>query len=193
MKPGRRVWTAGRGEVLSPQTLTVLALAFLLSACAPAPFSPHAAHPEAPETRRQVIPEPFSGDPAVLSAQARLAYVKALAWGSMSAYEAAYADQASANTLYPGLDWSRDGCSAPSGLDLGYSEVFRPACNIHDFGYRNLKVLERTPENRETTDHAFYADMLVICQTLPWVRRPECCTAAFIYESGVRLGGESHF
>ena len=179
------------------------ALASLLSACAPVPFSAHAAaHPDAQETRRQVAAAPFSGVPAsgtarppgqAVPTQDRLAYVKALAWGSMTSYQAAYADQASANALYPGLDWSRDGCSAPSGLDLGYGEVFRPACNLHDFGYRNLKVFERTPENRETTDHAFYADMLVICGALPLIRRPECHAAALIYESGVRLGGESHF
>ena len=139
------------------------------------------------------MPRGAFAPPGAEDAQGRLAYVKALAWGSMSSYEAAYADQVGGRALYPGLDWSRDGCSAPPGLDLGYGEVFRPACNIHDFGYRNLKVLERTPENRETTDHAFYADMRAICAALVWIKQPECGAAALIYESGVRLGGESHF
>src|SRR5262245_35719088 len=46
----------------------------------------------------------------------------------------------------PQLDWSADGCStqAPVGLgDTGRSYNFRTACNHHDFGYRNLKLLDR--------------------------------------------------
>ncbi|WP_293910053.1 phospholipase A2 [Deinococcus sp.] len=152
----------------------LLGLGALLAACAPAA-------------------SPTSAAAEPLNAQGRLAYVKALAWGSMQNFEAAYASQASNDAPYPDLDWSRDGCSAPPGLDLGYGEVFRPACNIHDFGYRNLRVLERTPQNRETTDHAFYADMQAICAALIWIKRPECSAAALIYESGVRLGGTSHF
>jgi Prokaryotic phospholipase A2 len=162
-----------RSRHAAPLKVRLLSL-MLLPACAPAAA-------------------PISSLPISSPAEQRLAYVKALAWGDMAGYEAAYADRANTPALYPGLNWSRDGCSAPSGLDLGYGEIFRPACNHHDFGYRNLKVLERTPENRETTDHAFYADMRAICGALPPLRQPECGAAALIYESGVRLGGSSHF
>ena len=42
---------------------------------------------------------------------------------------------------YPTLDWSNDGCSAPIVGSEGRSFNFRPACDRHDFGYRNLKIL----------------------------------------------------
>ncbi|WP_216318497.1 phospholipase A2 [Deinococcus aestuarii] len=123
----------------------------------------------------------------------RLAYVKRIAWGTVPAYNAEYANQAGVNSVYPGLDWTRDGCSAPDGLGLGYREDFRPTCNVHDFGYRNLKVYERTSANRLATDDAFYANMKTVCAAKSWYTRPACYSAAYAYYQGVRVGGGASF
>ncbi|GAA5511699.1 hypothetical protein Dcar01_00412 [Deinococcus carri] len=123
----------------------------------------------------------------------RLAYIKRVAWGTVAAYNGEYANQSAVNARYPGLDWSRDGCSAPDGVGLGYREDFRPACNVHDFGYRNLKVYQRTDANRLATDDAFYKNMKVICEAKSWYKEPPCYTAAYAYYQGVRVGGGSSF
>lgn len=123
----------------------------------------------------------------------RLAYIKGVAWGSVAYYDGQYAHYAGSGGPYPGLDWSRDGCSAPDGLGLGYREDFRPACNEHDFGYRNLKVFERTEANRQTTDDAFYSNMKSICAAKTWYKRPPCYAAAYAYDEAVRIGGEGSF
>ncbi|PYE55206.1 phospholipase A2 [Deinococcus yavapaiensis] len=123
----------------------------------------------------------------------RLAYIKSVAWGTVVNYDAQYANQAAVNVRYPGLDWTRDGCSAPSGLGLGYREDFRPACNVHDFGYRNLKVYERTEANRKTTDDVFRVNMNAICAAKSWYARPACYSAAYAYYEAVRVGGADSF
>ena len=123
----------------------------------------------------------------------RLVYVKSVGWGSTANYNGQYATYAFGGLPYPGLDWSRDGCSAPDGLGLGYREDFRPACNVHDFGYRNLRVFERTDANRKTTDEVFHGNMDVICAAKSWYKRPACYSAAYAYYQGVRIGGGSSF
>ncbi len=123
----------------------------------------------------------------------RLAYVKSVGWGSTANYNGQYTAYAFGGLPYPGLDWSRDGCSAPDGLGLGYREDFRPACNVHDFGYRNLRVFERTDANRKTTDEVFHGNMDVICAAKSWYKRPACYSAAYAYYQGVRVGGGSSF
>src|SRR5580765_274282 len=40
------------------------------------------------------------------------------------------------------FDWSSDGCSAPLVGNTGRSFDFTKACKRHDFGYRNLHLLE---------------------------------------------------
>lgn len=123
----------------------------------------------------------------------RLAYVKSVGWGSVGNYDAQYAAYSGSSLPYSGLDWGRDGCSAPDGLGLGYREDFRPACNVHDFGYRNLKVFERTDANRKTTDEAFHGNMDGICAAKSWYKRPACYSAAYAYYQAVRVGGSSSF
>ncbi len=123
----------------------------------------------------------------------RLAYVKSVGWGSVNHYDGQYAAYAFTGLPYPSLDWNRDGCSAPDGLGLGYREDFRPACNVHDFGYRNLKVFERTDANRKTTDEVFHGNMDVICAAKSWYKRPACYSASYAYYQGVRIGGGSSF
>ena len=123
----------------------------------------------------------------------RLAYVKSVGWGNVGYYDGQYGAYAVVGGPSPGLNWTRDGCSAPSGLGLGYTGDFRPACNVHDFGYRNLKVLERTDANRKTTDEAFYTNMKIICDAKPWYKEPPCFAAAYAYYQGVRINGGSSF
>ena len=41
------------------------------------------------------------------------------------------------------FDWSTDGCSAPLVGGEGRSFNFVAACRRHDFGYRNLKLLDQ--------------------------------------------------
>ena len=181
--------------------------------------SGYAARPELQDPQSRAILQRYGDDPGLLEAlreaynevprqlslpaapalggldlaSDRLAYIKSVGWGSVPNYDRQYAAQGSVNTVYPGLDWSRDGCSAPDGLGLGYREDFRPACNVHDFGYRNLKVYQRTDANRRTTDEAFYTNMKTICNAKPWYKEPPCYAAAYAYYQAVRLGGGDSF
>ncbi|THF88558.1 phospholipase [Deinococcus sp. KSM4-11] len=182
--------------------------------------APYAARPELQDAGSQTILRQYANDPGLIAAlqeaygersssvtlpkvpaisgldlaSDRIAYVKRTGWGTVGNYTAQYAAYATSSTLpYPGLDWTRDGCSAPDGLGLGYREDFRPACNVHDFAYRNLKVYERTDANRATSDSAFYTNMKSICATKSWYARPACYAAAYAYYEGVRIGGGSSF
>ena len=183
------------------------------------PASDYAARPELQDPQSQAILQQYEGDPGLIQAlreaynevprtlslpavpalrgldlaSDRLAYIKSVGWGNVPNYDGQYAQQASINLIYPGLFWDRDGCSAPDGLGLGYREEFRPACNVHDFGYRNLKVYQRTSENRETTDDAFYTNMKVICNAKAWYKEPPCYVAAYAYFKAVRIAGASNF
>ena len=123
----------------------------------------------------------------------RLAYIKRTGWGTVSNYNTQYNAYNGTTRPYTGLDWSRDGCSAPDGVGLGYREDFRPACNVHDFAYRNLKVYQRTDANRATSDDAFYTNMKAICAAKSWYARPACYSAAYAYYQGVRIGGSGSF
>lgn len=181
--------------------------------------SDYAARPELQDAGSQAILAQYYNDPGLLAAlqeaygerpstlslpaappltaldyaSDRLAYIKRTGWGTVSNYNAQYNTYATTSLPYTGLDWSRDGCSAPSGLGLGYTEDFRPACNVHDFAYRNLKVYERTDANRLTSDDAFYTNMKAICAAKSWYARPACYSAAYAYYEGVRVGGSSSF
>lgn len=136
---------------------------------------------------------PEAGLSAQDLASDRLAYIKRTGWGTVSNYDAQYSAFSATADPYPGLDWSRDGCSAPDGIGLGYREDFRPACNVHDFAYRNLKVYERTSANRLTSDEAFYTNMKATCAAKSWYARPACYSAAYAYYQGVRVGGSGSF
>ncbi|ULH16405.1 phospholipase [Deinococcus sp. KNUC1210] len=190
------------------------------SAAVTSPVSQYQSRPELQDADSQAILKQYANDPGLLEALQtaygerpartftpdlprigglsltadRLAYVKSVGWGSVPFYDGQYAAYAASSTLpYPGLDWSRDGCSAPDGLGLGYREDFRPACNVHDFGYRNLKVYERTDANRKTTDEVFHGNMDIICAAKSWYKRPACYAASYAYYQGVRIGGASSF
>ena len=96
------------------------------------------------------------------------------------------------------FDWSTDGCSAPLVGDTGRSFDFRQPCRRHDFGYRNLRLLERrygrgstywNHTNRKAVDERFRADMLAHCATRAIWLRTQCRWWAATYYTAVRLAG----
>lgn len=98
----------------------------------------------------------------------------------------------------PWFDWSTDGCSAPLIGDSGLTFNFREACVRHDFGYRNLKLLERrygsgrsywNAANRKRVDDQFLIDMKAHCRSRALPLRPTCNLWADIFHRAVRIAG----
>jgi Prokaryotic phospholipase A2 len=192
----------------------LLALAALLTACREDPLpSDYASRAELRDSQSQFLLARFAGNPGLTLALqevygevpaplqpqvgplpvGRLDFIKAVAWGTAEQFESVERQRELIDTLHPGLDWKTDGCSTPPGVNFGYHEAFRPACLVHDFGYHNLRVMERTPGNREKTDLAFYANMKSVCNRRLPPERPSCYVVAFVYEEGVRIGGVTGF
>jgi Prokaryotic phospholipase A2 len=105
------------------------------------------------------------------------------------------ADAASADRWF---DWSTDGCSAPLLGDTGRSYNFREACRRHDFGYRNLHLLEYryglgrdfwNSTNRRRVDQQFLADMKSHCRGRALLLQPSCFGMAHGYYTAVRVAG----
>jgi Prokaryotic phospholipase A2 len=83
------------------------------------------------------------------------------------------------------LDWSDDGCSWSPDNPFGYK--FLPACQRHDFGYRNYKKQGRFNEtSRLRIDNNFKADMYFQCGS-NWT----CKRTADLYYAAVREFGAS--
>lgn len=184
-----------------------------------APMSSYAARPELQDAGSQAVLSRYGDDPELLRslqeaygerpfdlslpavpglsaqdlASDRLAYVKRTGWGSVNNYDAQYAAYRGTSQPYAGLNWTRDGCSAPDGLGLGYREDFLPACNVHDFAYRNLGREAHTPENRLRSDAALLRNLQTICGSLARAQRPGCLAAASAYVRAVRWRGAEHF
>ena len=98
----------------------------------------------------------------------------------------------------PGLDTSTDLCSAPLVGSTGRSFDFRDACRRHDFGYRNLKLLDRRSGrpgsvwhwlNRLRVDAQFLTDMRSHCWSRRTWDRPTCLAWASVYHRAVRIAG----
>jgi hypothetical protein len=89
------------------------------------------------------------------------------------------------------LVWESDGCSAPV-VGSGPFD-FTLACNRHDFGWRNLRGLDRgdTPlwhiGNKDRVDAGFLVDMRTRCASLSGLSRMGCDTTARVYYTAVRL------
>ncbi|GEM83610.1 phospholipase A2 [Meiothermus hypogaeus] len=131
---------------------------------------------------RQAIESLSAGD---------LQLVQTIALGSIANYDSYYALRAG----YPQFDWSRDGCSAPEGLGLGYRETFRPACNVHDFGYANFPGFPTlyNETGRRLADDNFLLNMNSICRPKSLLSRAACYSAAYAYYSAVRVAGWAYF
>jgi hypothetical protein len=96
------------------------------------------------------------------------------------------------------FDWSTDGCSAPLLGDTGRSYNFREPCRRHDFGYRNLRLLEHryglghdywNAINRRRVDQQFLADMKAHCRGRSLLLQPSCLAMAHTYYTAVRVAG----
>lgn len=94
------------------------------------------------------------------------------------------------------FDWSTDYCSAPLSGNSGFSFDFRAPCRRHDFGYRNLHLLDRrygggfwTSTNRRRVDQRFLADMNAHCATRAMWLQWRCYSWARTYYVAVRLLG----
>ncbi|MGB8858462.1 MAG: phospholipase A2 [Ilumatobacteraceae bacterium] len=96
------------------------------------------------------------------------------------------------------FDWSSDGCSAPLVGDTGLSFNFRDPCRRHDFGYRNLQLLERrygrgstywNGTNRRRVDQQFLADMKAHCRGRAITLQAQCFGWAETYYAAVRVAG----
>lgn len=186
-----------------PMRFAVGILALLLAACSqPATESTSAS---IVEDMRQlgVEPEAIAAYTEALQnlEQARLALqslgagdlmlVQSIALGSVANYDAYYNARAS----YPQFDWSRNGCSAPEGLGLGYRETFRPACNVHDFGYANFPRFPSlyNETGRKLSDDNFLVNMNQICRPRSFLSRSACYSAAYAYYLAVRSAGWAYF
>ena len=98
----------------------------------------------------------------------------------------------------PWFDWTTDGCSAPLIGDTGLSFDFRESCVRHDFGYRNLKLLETrygsghrywNATNRKRVDQQFLKDMKAHCRGRALPLRPACNWWADVFFRAVRVAG----
>lgn len=128
---------------------------------------------------------------AAHSASADLATVEALLYRvSMSSF------LTTARTGDPWFDWSTDLCSAPLVGSTGRSFDFRSPCRRHDFGYRNLHLLERrygtgstywNSTSRQRVDQLLRADMRDHCASRPWYDQPTCYAWAETFYAAVRL------
>lgn len=104
--------------------------------------------------------------------------------------------QAAKRSRPAGLNWVDDGCSSPTGdRPGGYN--FLPACQRHDFGYRNygkgsLRV-NPTDAQRLTVDTKFLADMRAECDKYSGAKRTTCRGFASTYYTAVRTAGGKAF
>ncbi len=98
----------------------------------------------------------------------------------------------------PWFDWTTDGCSAPLIGDTGLSFDFRESCVRHDFGYRNLKLLESrygtgrtywSATTRKRVDQQFLNDMKAHCRGRAFPLRPTCKWWADTFFRAVRIAG----
>lgn len=94
------------------------------------------------------------------------------------------------------FDWSTDLCSAPLIGSTGRSFDFRHPCRRHDFGYRNLKLIDRrygtrqwNATSRKAVDERFRTDMHDHCRTRSAWLVPTCHCWAEVFYVAVRAAG----
>ena len=127
---------------------------------------------------------------SIHTAKADRAYVEQMMYAtSMSKFIASVGS----DQLY---DWTTDLCSAPLVGNTGRSFNFTNACRRHDFGYRNLHLLDRrygpgywNSLSRKRVDQQFLTDMRDHCWSRPWYDEPTCFAWAEAFYAAVRVSG----
>jgi len=89
----------------------------------------------------------------------------------------------------PRMDYSDDGCSVPVLGARADIFDFSPACERHDFGYRNSKRLGLFDVYKRRIDAVFASDLFDACKEVIVFAREQCKTTAAAYYSAVRVGG----
>lgn len=88
------------------------------------------------------------------------------------------------------LNWNTDGCSAPLVHSTGRSFDFYTACHRHDFGYRNMAIINGgkhwTLAMRRRIDSLFRSDMRADCALRPRLTRAACRAWAETFYRAVR-------
>ncbi|HEY7628579.1 MAG TPA: phospholipase A2 [Ilumatobacteraceae bacterium] len=104
-----------------------------------------------------------------------------------------FLDEVGSDTWF---DWSTDFCSAPLVGNTGRTFNFTNACRRHDFGYRNLHLLDQrygrghwTSSSRKRVDQQFLEDMRDHCYGRRWWDEPTCLAWAQTFYSAVRVAG----
>ena len=94
------------------------------------------------------------------------------------------------------FDWSTDFCSAPLVGNTGRTFNFTNSCRRHDFGYRNLQLLDRrygaghwNSATRRQVDQQFLLDMKRHCWSRRWYDEPTCLAWAETFYAVVRVAG----
>lgn len=94
------------------------------------------------------------------------------------------------------FDWTTDHCSAPLIGSTGLSFDFTNACRRHDFGYRNLKLIEQrhgvdswNSASRKKADQQFLGDMRNHCAGRSLALRTQCYAWAQTFYAAVRVAG----
>jgi hypothetical protein len=107
---------------------------------------------------------------------------------------------------YNEYDWTDDGCSFPWYVKPLVPRVFRemwePACEIHDFGYRNFGKglgLGRDEDHRRWIDDRLKVEMYKLCtrryhrKYRDFRRRRQCHEAAYEVWAGLRHRGRDAY
>jgi Prokaryotic phospholipase A2 len=153
------------------------------------------------------VPSPADAGPVAADPAADLRRIEQLL------YRTALADfVAAVSNGESWLDVSTDLCSAPLVGSSGRSFDFTIPCRRHDFGYRNLQLLDRryscphrpvgqlcpTPgrfgtywnrASRRRVDAQLLTDMRAHCRSRPRWDRPTCLTWAQTFYTAVRVAG----
>jgi hypothetical protein len=98
-----------------------------------------------------------------------------------------------------GFNWSSDGCTTPAVQDLQkWNDLFRQACDRHDFSYGVFgvggDVAVPTETQRRRIDDEFLRDMNGICVAkYTWLKRAECLLVGRAYYTIIRQVGAAAY
>ncbi len=193
-RPRRRWWRVLRAALLGIVTglVAAVALSFAMTASiGPPPGAADVCH----GLPAPVLDQGYRGAATVGVACGDVDRELTLPLGGADGFEATWKapdPPAAADTPHPDyLVWETDGCTAPV-LGSGPFD-YTLACTRHDFGWRNLKELDRSGApvwhigNKDRVDAGFLWDMRTRCAAFDGITRLGCDTTARVYYTAVRL------